>query len=342
MNKNLAALIISITAALMLSACIHRRQAVPEPRRAVYYWRTVFRLDTAEREFLARNHVEKIYMRYFDVVAGKQGQPAPNATIRFGQAVPRGIEVVPTVFVMNDCLSQDTAQLARRIVERVVQMNATNDIAGVKELQIDCDWTRSTQQVYFAFLRQVNRALQARGMRLSVTIRLHQLAMTPPPCDYGVLMMYNTGDLTRAGDRNPILDPRDVEPYLRHIAAYKLPLCAAYPIFSIKLLFAGTTYKNMLYDADLGDTLVFRRVAPQRYVVISSRDMPSSLTDDDTHVYVGDSVIVRQVPAAVILAIHDELERRRPGINDQVIVYDLESSNINHYQQHDYEKIYHP
>ena len=70
--------------------------------------------------------------------------------------------------------------------------------------------------------------------------------------------------------------------------------------------------------------------------------MPSSLTDDDTHVDVGDSVIVRQVPAAVILAIHDELERRRPGINDQVIVYDLESSNINHYQQHDYEKIYHP
>lgn len=342
MNKNLAALIISITAALMLSACIHRRQAVPEPRRAVYYWRTVFRLDTAEREFLARNHVEKIYMRYFDVVAGKQGQPAPNATIRFGQAVPSGIEVVPTVFVMNDCMVRNAPQLARRIVERVMQMNATLEIAGVKELQIDCDWTRTTQQAYFDFLRQVKKLLKAHGMRLSATIRLHQLAMAPPPCDYGVLMMYNTGDLTQAGDHNPILDPRDVQPYLRYIARYDLPLCAAYPIFSFKLLFAGNTYKDLLYDSDLTDTLVFKPVAPQRYVAISGRDLPSSLSDYDTHIDVGDSVIVRQVPATVIIKIHDELGRRRPGINDQVIIYDLESSNINHYKQQDYEQIYHP
>jgi hypothetical protein len=68
-------------------------------------------------------------------------------------------------------------------------------------------------------------------MLLSVTIRLHQLSMAVPPADYGVLMLYNTGDPMNFQERNPILDMRDVQPYLRYLKDYSLPLAAAYPVF---------------------------------------------------------------------------------------------------------------
>lgn len=55
--------------------------------------------------------------------------------------------------------------------------------------------------------------------------------MAPPPVDYGVLMVYNTGDPRRFAERNPILDIRDVKPYVRHLADYLLPLAAAYPVY---------------------------------------------------------------------------------------------------------------
>jgi hypothetical protein len=55
--------------------------------------------------------------------------------------------------------------------------------------------------------------------------------MKAPPADYGVLMLYNTGDPRRFMERNPVLDLRDVQPYLRHLSNYPLPLAAAYPVY---------------------------------------------------------------------------------------------------------------
>jgi hypothetical protein len=55
--------------------------------------------------------------------------------------------------------------------------------------------------------------------------------MATPPADYGVLMIYNTGDPRKWEDRNPILDYRDVYPYLERLDNYQLPLAAAYPVY---------------------------------------------------------------------------------------------------------------
>jgi hypothetical protein len=56
--------------------------------------------------------------------------------------------------------------------------------------------------------------------------------MEEPPADYGVLMVYNTGNPQQHPERNPILDLRDVKPYLRWLKDYPLPMAAAYPAFS--------------------------------------------------------------------------------------------------------------
>ena len=200
----------------------------------VYYWRTELRLDSTERAFLRTHDVRKVYCRYFDVVM-TDGEPMPNATLRIADTLPSGIEVVPTVYITEDCMHQPHPGLAEKLVKRICQMNETNDIAAVKEIQIDCDYTAHSRRTYYDFLKEIRSNLSHQTSdieTLSTTIRLHQLSMAPPPADYGVLMIYNTGDPQRWTERNPILDFRDVAPYLSRLPDYPLPLAAAYPVYS--------------------------------------------------------------------------------------------------------------
>ena len=196
----------------------------------VYYWRTELRLDSTERAFLGRHDVKRVFCRYFDVVM-RDGEPMPNATISFLDTLPSGVELVPTVYITEDCMHKPHPGLAEKLVSRIRQMNETNDLPPFRELQIDCDYTARSRQVYYDFLSEINSALHHSPFTLSATIRLHQLQMKAPPVDYGVLMLYNTGDPRRFMERNPVLDLRDVQPYLRHLSDYPLPLAAAYPVY---------------------------------------------------------------------------------------------------------------
>ncbi len=214
---------------LLWVGCTHKEHMDDE--NSVYYWRTEWRLDSTERAFLTKYDIHKVYCRYFDVVLNNDGEPIPNATIRFVQGQQEGLKLIPTVFITENCMHQPHKGLAKKLVDRIVQMNETNDISGVDEIQIDCDYTARNRKNYYDFLQQVRDEAQKHGMQLSTTIRLHQLAMPIPPVDYGVLMIYNTGDPNKFNERNPILDMRDVEPYLRYLADYELPLAAAYPTF---------------------------------------------------------------------------------------------------------------
>ena len=203
-----------------------------EEGNAVYYWRTDFKLDSTERAFLQQYHINKVYCRYFDVVMNDDdSEPKPNATITFSDSLPDSIEIIPTVYITEDCMHQKHQGLAEKIVKRIVQMNETNDIKRVSEIQIDCDYTSKSRKIYYDFLKEVRNQLSALHFQLSTTIRLHQLSMEVPPVDYGALMIYNTGDPRKWEERNPILDYRDVYPYLKKLNQYNLPLAAAYPVF---------------------------------------------------------------------------------------------------------------
>lgn len=329
---------------LFMLGCGPASDSVDNPKAAVYYWRTSLTLDSVERQFLSDHNVGKMYVRYFDITLDGNQQLRPNATITFHDSIPSGIEVIPTVFIVNNCLEHGIDTIAPLLVKRVLQMNETHDIAGVKELQIDCDWTAKTQSAYFNFLQLVKQLLEEKGMTLSVTIRLHQLAMEAPPAHYGVLMMYNTGDLKDSKQRNPILDQRDVEPYLKYLSSYKLTLCAAYPNFSWQLLYTGDKFRDILYSEDLNDTTLYRKVGDDRYLVVSSIDLPNYLSSNSSFTYLnaGDTVLVVKPEASSLVKIHDALSSERPGINDQVIIYSLNNSSINNYTTSDYEKIYRP
>ena len=202
-----------------------------ERSNSVYYWHTDLRLDSAEKAFLNQYNIKKLYCRYFDVVMNDgASEPSPNATITFSDTLPEGIEIIPTIYITEDCMHKPYKDLAKKIVDRILQMNETNDIKNVREIQIDCDYTSKSRTTYYKFLEEIRHHLST-AYYLSTTIRLHQLSMPAPPVDYGVLMVYNTGDPRKWEERNPILDYRDVYPYLSRLDKYPLPLATAYPVY---------------------------------------------------------------------------------------------------------------
>ena len=235
---------IGLLLVLMVTSC-QQRERLAEGN-AVYYWRTDFRLDSTERAFLSLYNINKVYCRYFDVVMSEEQGPVPNATITFSDSLPIGVEMIPTIYITEDCMHQDPKGLAEKLVKRIQQMNETNDIKGVQEIQIDCDYTAKSRKVYYQFLKEVKSAWK---QRLSTTIRLHQLSMEEPPVDYGALMLYNTGDPRKWTERNPILDARDVYPYVKRLDDYPLPLAAAYPVFSWLRVIQGVNIEHTV-EAD--------------------------------------------------------------------------------------------
>ena len=244
---------------LLTISCQKQREL--DEGNAVYYWRTDFRLDSTERAFLRQYHINKVYCRYFDVVMDTvQGQgPKPNATITFSDTLPEGIELIPTVYITEDCMHQPHQGLAEKIVKRILQMNETNGIRNVREIQIDCDFTSRSMKAYYQFLSSVGTVLSESTQdslrtvptELSTTIRLHQLSMPAPPVDYGVLMIYNAGDPRKFDERNPILDIRDVSPFLNRLDKYPLPLAAAYPVFSWLRIINGIHIEHTVEAAEI-------------------------------------------------------------------------------------------
>lgn len=296
-----------LSMALLLVSC--RKDEAKTSMRSVYYWSTTLNMDSTKMAFIKKYSILRMYLRYFDVVNDEAGRAMPNATLSFATKVPQGIDIVPTVFVMPECLRHDRHHLARLIVRRVLQMSQTNDVHNVREIQIDCDWTLSTRQLYDDFMRAMLNECHSRGLQLSSTIRLHQLSQLPPPADRGVLMMYNTGDATNIKCHKPILDMRDAAPYLQYLAQYRLPLSTAYPIFAWRILFRGGRFVGFVhYDGEY-----------------------PMLPDD--------SIAIRKPSAADIMEAVKAIQSRHPDANSETILFDLSNNNINHLNHKDYETI---
>lgn len=302
--------ILSITAAfvLLFASCKNKPVDLNAEGNSVYYWRTSFTLDSTERNFIEKHDIRRIYMRYFDVVSDG-GQIMPNATISFEQKLPDNIEVVPVVYILNECLHYDVSTLGNKIVNRIIQMDKTNDIHNVKQIQIDCDWTARTQSAYFALLRDIRQRAASQSLKLSVTIRLHQLAMPVPPADNGTLMVYNTGDVKDIKCENPILQLKDVAPYLKYLTDYSLQMNVAYPIFSWHLLYRNNRFVGFMHGNDL-------------------------------ETYPGDNLITRECSANDILKVKDAIDDVRSGINNNVIIYTLDKNNITRYKDDDIKEIF--
>lgn len=136
----------------------------------------------------------------------------------------------------------DTTALEKINSEALIQKALQN----IKEFQIDCDWTPSTKEKYFQFLKSFKQKIKQRI--LSCTLRLYpykyRSKMGIPPVDKATLMCYNVNSVRTHSQKNNLFDLQEIKRYLNVIQAYPIPLDYALPIFDWTAIYS----KNQLID----------------------------------------------------------------------------------------------
>ena len=340
---------------LLVAVCSCRsgggREFAHEECNGVYYWKTVFDLDTADYAFLFGHKVGRIYLRMFDVtaevnIAETFDAVVPNASMRIPDDC-RGVvdylsakqQLVPVVYVTEDALKATAGQegtLASLIVERVRRMCSYNEFVNVEGLQLDCDWTKTTEKSFFALCDSARSQIAQRSLQwsLSSTIRLHQLSRKAPPVDYGVLMVYNTGNFSDPDARNSIIDIDDVEPYLSRLDDYPLHLDVAYPTYSWQLLFDDRRFIGLLNGVNVDDTTHF---------VAEGKNVHRAICDviyNDKVICMGDVVRTETSTFDEVIAVKDAIERRLVGRPHSNILYHLDQRNLLKYSSDEIDKLY--
>jgi hypothetical protein len=209
-------------------------------KRGFYYWKTAWSGSSEIQQALARDHIDRLYMRFFDVVwNGADNVAQPAAPIRFNAVPPSGVEIVPVVYVTNAVFLKiayaDVEPLAEHVWKKVARMAGARGIA-FDELQLDCDWSDGSRRNYFHFVDLLSRQLQGERKLVSSTIRLHQVKYVErtgiPPAARGMLMFYNFGRIEADGSKSSIFNVADASRYSSYIANYPLPLDVVLPAFS--------------------------------------------------------------------------------------------------------------
>lgn len=254
--KNLLKICFGLIAAVSLLCCGGNvGKPIAEKHTSIYHWKSIFDLNSTEVEFLQKHNIDRIYVKLFDVATEQNflsgtTDIVPIATTKFVSPAPEGVEIVPVVYITIEALRAmegREAEFANLIVERSVAMCNYNKLGKIRELQLDCDWTSTSKEIYCNLCKLVKRALQEKEMALSITIRLHQLKEAPPTADSGVLMLYNTGSLQNYQTRNSILDISDVERFIERLN-YPMPLNYAYPTFGWGVRFYGGNFVSIVAE----------------------------------------------------------------------------------------------
>ncbi len=348
------------SAALLLVTSCKGEVATPtfahEECNGVYYWKTTIDLNDTLYDFLRQHEVRHVYLRVFDVVKNDGATPGeenliPNASLQFNldenycdrrqwnDSLPTGTMFTPTVFITVDALKTMTGHVsdwADKIVTRALNMCSYNRVPNIEGLQLDCDWTTSTENLYFALCDTIGQILKEKipTAHLSSTIRLHQLAKAAPPVDYGVLMVYNTGSFNDPDTRNSIIDRATVEPYLKYLDKYPLHLDVAYPTYSWHLLFRQRRFLGLMREVNLSDTTLFSETRPDIFSVKRATVIGRTRLED------GDIIRRECSRFKDVSEVKTLIENRLKGKPHSNILYHLDYNNLSKFAKNEIDSLY--
>jgi hypothetical protein len=324
------------------------KPAPEPPRRAFYHWKTRLALSAEERAYIDRLGVSALYVKFFDVDwSDNSAGPVPLAEVVIDTQRLGGLHIVPCVFITNRTMTQLSAEavpeLAARMLKKTDELALQYPGLRIEEIQMDCDWTASTRERYFALLKHLRASLAARGILLSATVRLHQYRWPEqtgvPPADRGMLMCYNVGELESWEEENSILRASEAGKYFSGAGKYPLTLDGALPVFGWGVLFRNDRMIRLLHGLspqDLADTLRFRPLEPHRFEVIKSTYL------DGHYLYEGDRLRI-ETPAAADLEESARMMRtalRRSKEAYTVALYHLDTTAIKGFSREAVESLY--
>lgn len=338
--------------ALFMSGCkpssptaevLHEATDVENDCPAIYHWKTTYDPTSFEKEFISTHNIKRLYLRFFDVDydiswVRDDLNVIPIATTTFKQTPPPEIEVVPTIYITLEAMRRigldGCENYAEMLVKRVLAMMSAHEISNVKQVQLDCDWTASTRDIYFEFCRCVKQRLIKNGLLLSSTIRLHQLLEQAPPVDKGVLMLYNTGSLVSSDTKNSILDYNDVLPYINRSNYDYLELDFAYPTFSWSVWFRNGRFMAIIRNIELDDKTYYEPIDENNYRVVSDHFR------DSNRLLKGDIIRLEESDIEQVMKVKSLVDQKWGDKPRSSIIYHLDSTNLSKYSKDEIQAIY--
>jgi hypothetical protein len=257
---------------LIFSLFSCKKKAPKQLETAFYYWKSNVKLSELERNTLVENQVRKLYIKFFDIswnVAKSNFQV--DAPVRFSEQLPDSCQIIPVVFITNQTLKNLPKTAIDSVAKTILSGISKLSPQPYQEIQIDCDWTLSTKQKYFALLKILRKS----NLHLSATIRLHQVKFFEktgiPPVERGMLMCYNMSDWRNPVTLNSIYSPKLLSLYTERIAEYPLPLDVVMPIFHWTVVFRNDRFlyfiNNLNAETLKGNNNFLQQAEKQRFTV---------------------------------------------------------------------------
>ena len=263
---------------LLVSSCNTEKEIT----RGMYFWKVNQEIDAKDADFLINNKIQNYYVRFFDVGWNLASGAVPLGALHQNKRInkkekeigkfkvladslihQKNIKIVPVIFIKNEVMrnikKEDINNLIKNIKFKI------NEIWEIEfhdfkcdEIQIDCDWSKTSKDNYFYFLKEFKKEMAIK--KLTATIRLHQVKYPEitgvPPIDKGILMYYNMGKIKETTEINSILNNETGQKYINKKSRYPLALDLALPVYSWSVWFRNDEYKGLLYsmnDVNIND-----------------------------------------------------------------------------------------
>lgn len=317
-----------------------------EIERAFYKWDGQGYYSDGVKEWQTLK-VKKIYQKYFEVdysaVRGnfpyEKNRPYFETSFFVAQ-----MNVVPVVFIKNEIFEHNNEKTLEKLADDIVFLiekfskNEYNDDKQINydEIQIDCDWTKSTRQKYFYLLSKIKEKSKK---KLSCTLRLYAYAypdiMGVPPVDKVMLMCYNLIKPLEEHKKNSILDLDEFKKYMRK-KNYPIHMDVAMPTFYWSLLFKNNQFEGTLnLTCDELETFT-KQTEPFWHEVTAD-----TLLHYDKYLQEGDRIKCEEVKKEEILKALDILSGiiKKEGVIT-VALFDWDESTLKKYSYEDLDVIY--
>jgi hypothetical protein len=324
----------------LLFACNNDKK-VKTVERAFYYWKSNS-LRGEHNTQLEKLDIDKLYVKLFEVDYSDSRGNFPyekNRPSSYDFETLDSIKIVPTIFIKNKIFQYNDNASLEKLADNIVflvnkyssEENYSNEIVKVfdyDEIQIDCDWTKTSKDKYFYLLTKIK---ELSNKKLSCTLRLYAYKypdiMGVPPVDKSTLMCYNLIKPLTQQDKNSILDIEELKKYLNEKKKYPVHLDIALPTFYWTQLYQNNHFMQLV-DLSTNDVKKFAKpLNPLWYQV--ERDTSINYT---TYLKAGDQLKCEDVPANTIKEAIEIIKQQIDlGEHPTISLFDLDQSTFNQY-----------
>ncbi len=330
------------------------KEAPSSVERAFYYWKNdEKRLDSLERRTVDELDIDRLFVKFFDVVPDEQvgAKPVAKTSLRIPEkgalseklGEERLPEIVPTVFIRRgvlnklssgqvDSLAGNILHLCRKYYDERFSAYEGREL---QEIQLDCDRPQSSKEAYAKLVKAIKKNSE---LQVTTTLRLYPYKypekMGVPPADRASLMCYNLYHPLKYRHENSIQDPEELKRYLKGTDAYPLPLDIVLPVFSRVHWYRNKRFAKTLDLTPEAIRAFSDQVEPLWY------EVEQDTLVQDHYLRAGDRLKVETVSQEGmdemirVLKEHLHLDERT-----RIALFDLDSKDIGRF---DHETLLHP